>query len=131
MFIDIIKFIHLLTTLGLIGLAVYCLALTLSTQFASLFPNPSQKISRLNRAMLLLTGIALMTGTLLVYPKHFTFHTHWIDVAYAAVLAVGALLIICSRVKISRSVSLLFYLFLIIIFLVVTHDAISKSTFIF
>src|SRR5437762_1129139 len=84
MIIDILKWLHLLLTLSLLGSTCFCLVLVSRKQF--------DNIHKLNRLMLWLLLFALLTGTLLVYPKHFTFHTPWIQSAFILVFLFGTLL---------------------------------------
>ncbi len=88
--------------------------------------------------LLLLTAI---TGTFLVYPRHFNFHTHWIIAAYLLVTVCGALFLYLYRQQrgfaqgdLSYSLSSLclerISLFLsTFVFLVLIHDAVLKQTF--
>jgi len=128
--INILKFIHLLLTLSLLGSTIFCLMLT---SFKTHFPQ-NDMISRMNRIMLWLLAFSLITGTLLVYPKHFTFHTPWIEAAYLLIFLAGLLVsgLIFLRKKnqwawVLRGI----YLILIILLIGVIHDAVTKTTFLF
>jgi uncharacterized membrane protein SirB2 len=81
--------------------------------------------------MLYFSLFAILTGTLLVYPKHFTFHTPWIQAAYLLVTIFSlGILTLQKKNKIPRLIKLFSYLILIVILIGVIHDAVTKSTFI-
>jgi len=122
--IDVIKFIHLLLTLSLLGSTFFCLILIYFQQ--------NDLIKRLNRIMLWLLVFAVLTGTLLVYPKHYTFHTNWIQAAYILVFLFGTLLSLLAVFRKKRPwrwLSGISYFFLIILLIVIIHDAVTKTTF--
>ncbi len=111
MLVSFIKFIHILSILGLIGLMFY---------------------SKAHRILLILCGIALITGTLLVYPKHFTFHTPWIKAAYTLLFVFIFSLWALRKSKINNSfVNIGAYSFLIALLVLTIHDAVTKSTILF
>jgi drug/metabolite transporter (DMT)-like permease len=124
----LVKFLHLLFVLSLAGIIVYCLSVVSTKKFVL---NPAYqkiKIHHLNRYLLLLAAGALCTGTLLVYPKHFTYHTSWIQTAYALLaLFAGILLILLSiKQRFARSIWLMIYLLLALILITAIHDAVTK-----
>ncbi|MHB1947493.1 MAG: hypothetical protein ACYCQI_05205 [Gammaproteobacteria bacterium] len=124
MLIHVLKFIHLLATLGLLGLAIACLSLVSSKKF--------DLITRLNKIMLALVLFAMLTGTFLVIPKHFTFHTPWIQAAYffCVIFFLGVLILILTQKHCKqRWAWYLSYLLLIGILIGIVHDAVTKSTF--
>ena len=126
MLTDFLKFIHLLLTLSLLGSAVCCLIL------ASLQKNSLNTLTTLNRTMLWLLVFTVITGTLLVYPKHFNFHTPWIQAAYVLVFLCGtliSLLLACRKKYQGRWLWGMSYLFLLGLLVIVVHDAASKTTF--
>lgn len=134
MLVNVLKFIHLLLTLSLLGSSLFCLILISFRKSAPAHPPQNDMINRVNRTMLWLLAFSLITGTLLVYPKHFTFHTPWIQAAYLLVFLVGLLVsgLIFLRKKnqwawVSRGI----YLILIVLLIGVIHDAVSKTTFLF
>jgi len=142
MLIHIVKFIHLVFALGLLGLAIYCLLLIGSKKFGMTTRNHRQRIIRSNKILLLFSLLAMITGSLLVIPKHFTFHTPWIQAAYILLLVFGvgiALLTLLKRKRVSRrGISnterfgwLVAYCFLIMILIGIVHDAVMKATFLF
>ena len=127
MLIDVLKFIHLLLTLSLLGLTFFCLILASFT----IHPERKNRMIRLNRIILWLLGFALLTGTLLVYPKHYTFHTPWIQAAYILVFLSGAIvsMLIYFRKKIRWGwLWVVSYIFLAIILAGIVHDAVTKTT---
>ena len=135
MLINFLKFFHILLTLGLIGSTFYCLLLITNKKF---FSAPLAKttitLTQLNKIILTLLFFAVLTGTFLVYPKNFTFHTPWIQAAYLFVFifGVGIFSLIIQRNKLTKV--LLWratYLFLILILIGITHDAVTKSSLLF
>lgn len=134
MLIHFLKFIHLLLTLGLIGSALTCLALIGSKQFSSVHFDSQNTITRLNKMMLLLALLVMLTGTFLVHPKHFTFHTPWIQAAYVLVLifslAIASLILFKKNLK-QKWLWRVTYLCLIIVLIGIIHDAVTKTTFLF
>lgn len=133
MLIDLLKFIHIIFVLGLLGAVGYCLYLVGTKRFAMFHFNQGDPITRLNKIMLYLALCAILTGTFLVYPKHFTFHTPWIKAAYVLVgffcLVMGTL--IFFKKKRHKRWWRLIYLVMLILLVGVTHDAVTKSTFLF
>lgn len=129
MLTNLLKFFHLIFTLSLLGSTVYCLILTLFKQHNA---EIGIYIRQLNHFMLLAGALALVTGTFLVYPKHFTFHTPWIKAAYALVfsflLGVAWLASNKNRHK-SRWLTRGIYFVLLIILSLIVHDAVTKTTF--
>lgn len=125
MLVNVTKFIHLIATLGLLGLAISCVALVGSKRF--------DLITRYNKIMLALTCFAILTGTLLIYPKGFTYHTPWIQAAYifSTIFCLGLLLLIYLHKYQQRWLWCLSYLLLIIILIGIVHDAVLKTTFLF
>jgi hypothetical protein len=119
----------------LLGSIVYCITLVTQKKFVLDTGNHQQKIHIMNRYIQWLALLAILTGTLLVYPRHFTFHTPWIQTAYALVIlfagSVGLLAWLAKKhyVK-SRWVWLVMYLFLGSILVIAVHDAVTKTSFI-
>ncbi len=122
MFVDILKFIHLLLTLSLLGLTFVCLI------SVTLVDVKRETLSTLNRIMLWLLVFSVLTGTLLVYPKHFTFHTPWIQAAYVLVFLCGTLISLLLVFKPRRFVWGISYLLLALLLLGVVRDAVTKTT---
>jgi len=115
--VALLKFVHVLCALGLLGLIVYG------------FIDPSKPLSR--KIILGLSVLALLTGTLLVHPKHFTFHTPWIQAAYSLLLVfvLMTLWISAQKNKLPLWVWRLIYLVLIAILAIIIHDAVMKTVF--
>jgi hypothetical protein len=132
MLIHLLKFIHLICVLSLLGATAYCLLLIVSKKF-SLANNTylHDKITRVNKALLRFGLLAMLTGTLMVYPKHFTFHTPWIQAAYLLVtlFALGIFTLLKLKDKQWRGVRLVVYVALIAMLLALVHDAVTKTTF--
>lgn len=116
--IYLLKFIHLLCTLSLLGLIIYIVL------FA---PNRMKQLSRL---MLYLSLLALMTGTLLIYPKHFSFHTPWIQAAYLLIVVFATGIIFLRRIE-KKFLQRTGLIALSVILLLIVHDAVTKTTFLF
>jgi len=79
--------------------------------------------------------IAMLLGTLLVLPKHYTFHTPWIQAAYFFVgILFLAILLLASIIKKKKNITQKHfwqgaYLFLIIILICIIRDAVMKTSF--
>ena len=130
MLTNLLKFSHLIFTLSLLGSTIYCFILTLFKQQTI---EIGVQIKQLNQFILLIGILALMTGTFLVHPKHFTFHTPWIKVAYLLIvifsLGIAWLIAHKNRQK-SRWLTCGIYFMLLIILGLIVHDAVTKTTFI-
>jgi peptidoglycan/LPS O-acetylase OafA/YrhL len=119
--LNILKFIHVLLALGLLSLTAGCLVLV----------GYKQKLTKFNKALLCLGFLALLTGTLLIYPTHYTLQTRWIQAAYLLLvifmLGVGLL----SFKKKYQPIRLyqFFYLLLLALLIIITHDAVRKNVF--
>lgn len=122
MLIDLIKFIHLLITLGLLGLTFHCVT-----------AKGTLNLKRINVTLLSLSVLAIATGTLLVYPKHFTFHTPWIQAAYVLVvgfcLCIGSMVFFNRKICVPKNLLRGIYLILFTLLVLVIHDAVTKTTF--
>lgn len=143
MVIHFLKFIHIIFALSLLGSTIYCLALVGSRQFGLRSISQSDKINRLNGLLLAMSFFALITGTVLVHPTHFTFHTPWIRAAYLLVVVFGLSVIALMSLKKKRILPSqadkisgmqqwawrFAYLALVIILILVVHDAVTKTTF--
>ena len=119
-----IKFLHVFIALGLLGLTFLCFALN--------GPQNLTKEVRFNKILLILAPFALITGTLLVYPKQYTFHTHWILAAYALLgifcsLVIFALLL--QKKFTSQWLWKTLYFILLGILILIVHDAVTKTSF--
>lgn len=100
---------------------------------SAVLTGPEQSQTRRDKVMLGLALLALLTGTLLVYPKHFTFHTPWIQAAYLFValfcLAIIGLIYLKKKQTSVSWVINLGYFVLVIVLMLVVHDAVTKITF--
>lgn len=121
--IHFLKFLHVLIALSLLGSTFYCIA----------FARPKSAYTiRINNILLLFVFLALLTGTLLIYPKHFTFQTPWIMAAYLLLLVFSSGLLLLNKIKFKiQSVNKLIYIFLFFVLILITHDAVTKTTFLF
>lgn len=130
MLINIIKFIHIIFVLILCGATIYCLAQVTAKKYA-LASLQNDTVTRLNKIILGCLGVAAVTGTLLVYPKHFTFHTPWIQAAYLFVVILSAsifLLLLFRKSLRSRWILGGSYVGLGVVLIAVIHDAVTKHT---
>lgn len=121
MLIHLLKFFHLLLALGLLSTTLYCFILIGSKNI---------NIPRLNKHMLIVALLTMITGTFLVYPKYFTFHTPWIQAAY--IFLIGYCLGIFFLMKYHKKnivFGRIIYLILLLILIFVVHDAVTKTTF--
>ncbi|MDR3478294.1 MAG: hypothetical protein P4M14_09720 [Gammaproteobacteria bacterium] len=121
----LLKFMHIIFALSLLGTAVYCIVAVGFKKKSNL---------RLNKILLLLSVFALLTGSLLVIPKHYSFTTPWIQAAYILVLLFGllvsGLLVLKKKMWLNHPTWwLLSYLFLTALLIIIIHDAVTKSTF--
>jgi hypothetical protein len=134
MLIDVLKFLHLLCILGIVGSTLYCIRLVATKKFALANTNHQQKISLLNRIIMWLVVFAIITGTLLVHPTNFTFHTPWIIAAYLLIavfsFGMGMLQMMRKRFKQQpRWVWLVIYGLLMIVLMLVVQGAVTKTAF--
>lgn len=123
MLIFFLKFFHVILALSLFGLLFYSIKTIGTKKFSSQF---------FHRGTVGLVFLSLITGTLLIYPKHFTFHTPWINAAYLLVFIflVGIFFLKKLQQKIiPRIILQIGYLSLFILLMVVVHDAVTKTTF--
>lgn len=127
---NILKFVHLLLTLGLLSSTIYCVTQVVSKQWSL----ADGIMLRMHKGILVQIVLVAITGTFLVYPKGFTFHTPWIQAAYIFItlFTLGILSLIFFRKKIKYSwMGCLVYLVLMAILIGIVHDAVMKETFIF
>lgn len=83
---ELIKTVHLIIVMLLMG------GITIMMIFSLKAPQGWHKVRyTVLRALLWLLLFTAITGTLLVHPRHFTFHTHWIIAAYILVILCGSL----------------------------------------
>jgi hypothetical protein len=124
MLIFFLKFIHVIFALSLFGGTLYCLTAK------------HNLIASSTKPLLFMSLLAMLTGTLLVYPKHFTFHTPWIIAAYTLLFLVmlGILFLFSLKKKgiFNRPWNLrVTYFILGLLLLFIIHDAVTKTTFLF
>lgn len=124
MLVNFLKFFHLLLALGVLAGMFYCLAAIRTHNF-------NQVSVRINRVTIIHALLATITGTLLVYPKHYTFHTPWIQAAYlfmGLVTGILILLIVLRNNKYYRAICSVAYLLIVLMLMGVVHDAVTKVT---
>ena len=133
MIVHFLKFIHILLTLTLLGTAGFCLILIGTRKLTGVPGSRSDLLFRLNKAMLHTALLAMLTGTLLVYPKHFTFHTPWIQAAYLLVGFFCFVMVLLLIFKQKRNLKFLGVLYAVMFVLLVgvVHDAVTKTSFLF
>lgn len=125
MLIYLLKFLHVVIAISLLASAFFCLATSGSKNYLR---------NRLHKNMLWLALLAAMTGSLLVHPQKFTFHTHWILAAYLLVFifSIGILFLIFLNKKQfwgKKKLESLVYFGLIILLILVVQDAVTKTTY--
>ncbi len=116
--IETLKCLHLLFVLGLLGTVLYSLFLFVTSK-GRIPSTPTPCIWALASG-------ALITGTLLVHPRHFTFHTPWIQAAFVLLGIFFGGMLLLQTVKNKKAVATL-WIALLIILVFMTHDAVSKS----
>ena len=128
---ELIKAFHLIVVMLLIGGTITAIYLQIKTPQHWLIWR-----SRLLRALLWLLLLAGVTGTMLVHPRHFTFHTHWIIAAYILLLLCGGVLqypklMQHTETSILRGIWLERTALLLTMasFVLIVHDAVTKQTF--
>jgi hypothetical protein len=124
--IYLIKFIHIISALSLLGITMYCLVFIIKTKT---IPLPL-----IHKRLLYISLLAMLTGTLLIYPKHFSFATPWIQAAYILVICYASIIALFNRYRDAflfkyQGIISISYLMLIVLLIVVIHDAVTKSTF--
>jgi hypothetical protein len=135
------KWLHLVLVVLLLGsvLASYALtsaALRGAKPQASLVWRMSQWSDRLS---FLWMALLALSGTLLIYPKGFTYHTPWIDAAYVFLLLAACLVVALLNLKwaepdaefgCAQRVGMhLCYGTLSLVLMVIAYEAVSKHTF--
>jgi hypothetical protein len=136
MIISFIKLTHMLFVLLLLGSTLYCGYLACSRKYALATQHYHKKTSRIHDLMIVSVVMALITGSLLVIPKNFTFHTPWIQAAYffSALFAMGMLVLNRLKKKFpaaQRGIWLAFYIGLAVTLICLIQGAVTKSAFIF
>ncbi len=132
MSVALIKFSHLILALGIVGMLFCCM---LATFKQPLFAYNHKTITHIERGLIIMMTIGMITGAFLVYPKGFTFHTPWIRAAFELLTMSIVLLGIQNlwrRKKtpttVSQRIFRLNYVVIIILMVLLTHDAITKHT---
>jgi hypothetical protein len=132
MLTSILKFVHMLFVLTLLGSTFYAVVLVTSRKFVIAKTHQHARLQRVHQIMLLSLTFALVTGTLLVYPKELTFRTYWIQAAYglSAVFAGGVILLsLFQQHKLTdkRWTWAIFYFLLGAVLVGSIHGAVTKS----
>lgn len=108
----------------LIGSIFFCFGITQKI----IEPQKNNLFSILQKTGISIGVLAGVTGSLLIYPKHYTLHTHWIIAAYL-LLASFILLILYSHKIRSRTAWVGFCTLSLLILITIVHDAVLKQTF--
>jgi hypothetical protein len=136
MLIELLKFIHVSFALILIAAIIYSIVLTCSKKFTRAPTRHQQTLLRIRRLMLMIVLMAVVTGSLLIYPKNFSLHTPWIIAAYLSALlfSTGLAAMTWMKKKFSNSrrwAWLTLYIFLSFALLTLVHGAVTKQAFYF
>lgn len=125
MIIEILKFLHLLFALTLFGLVLF----NFSTQLSSRKMSLSYKTDYFSLVVVLLLFI---TASFLVVPKGYTFATPWINTAFTLLTVITIQLFLSVYFKKKKSMLKKFLLanygIMIIILIMIVHDAVTKHT---
>jgi len=71
--------------------------------------------------------LALLTGALLIYPKHYSFHTPWVQMAFIIVsIFILGIIVLFFYKKMDHA---FFYSILLVLLILISQDAIRKITF--
>lgn len=122
-----VKFLHVMFAMVLIGSIFFCFSLTQKITE----PSTSQKnvlFSTLQKIIISMSVFAGITGSLLIYPKHYTIHTHWIITAYLLLTGFILLIIYAHKIR-SRTIWLGFCTLCLCLLIAIVHDAVLKQTF--
>lgn len=124
--IHFIKFLHLVFALSLLGMVIYCFGMTRKITVPS--THRHTRLLHLKKILLFASVAAALTGTALVYPKHYTFHTHWIQAAYGLIAIFIGSVFFSHKFK-SKLQWIALLTCLTIILVAIIHDAVMKQTF--
>jgi uncharacterized membrane protein YozB (DUF420 family) len=130
MLVNCLKFLHLLCVLSLFGTLIY--------GFVCISRKNISAIISIHQVIIVISLLAMLTGTFLVHPKHFTFHTPWIKAAYLLLITfcIGITLLKNRAAKIKpasfssrqRMAWQITYVILGSVLILITHDAVTKTT---
>lgn len=114
-----VKFFHLILALSLLGSVTFCLV---SARSHSICVN-----YRWNVALLWLALLAMITGTLLIHPLHFTFHTLWIKAAYVLFFCFIGCVLAKTFLTMPLWATRGIYFILLLLLLCIIHDVVTKT----
>lgn len=118
---SLLKFLHIVVALSLVGTVISCGVSAIRGKF------PER-----TRPLVALCLCALASGSLLVIPKHYTFTTPWIMAAYLLVSFFILITVLGFFLKKNqRFLTTAAYLILATLLVIIIHDAVTKSTFLF
>jgi hypothetical protein len=121
--IHLIKFMHLLFALSLFATTFICLIYTFSPKFSA-----SKRLNA-HKLLLVFSLLAMISGTLLVYPKNYTFQTTWIQAAYFLLLLIGFIIsLLIFFHKKPKRIWAVGYLIILLLLSLIIHDAVRKTT---
>lgn len=125
MLIDILKFLHILCALTLFGLVLFNLI--------SLLITPKKMLSiHTDYFSVIVMIILFVTASFLVIPKGYTFATPWINIAFTFLTLIMIQMCLSIYLKIKKNhlkkLLTLNYGVMVIILMMIIHDAVSKHT---
>jgi uncharacterized membrane protein len=142
-----LKLLHLLNGTLLLGTLISSYLVVLYAgrqQSACLFTSLIRSTFIFDIVVLLTLLAQLLTGSLLVHPRHYDFNTPWITAAYILLTVVVSLwiLTIFTRINHYRRVAHnnfvstpkrlhIYYALILIAVILIIHDAVTKYTFLF
>jgi len=125
-----LKFAHIVLVLALLSSTLYCTILIGSER------QQHHRITFIHKILFFTGLLAALTGTLLVHPRHFTFHTPWIQAAYILFFAFFLGVLLAKKRFLQRPVGKKerlvwqgFFLVFLLILIFIVHDAVTKTTF--
>ena len=70
----------------------------------------------------------MISGSLLIYPKGYTFHTHWIQAAYLLLSIFVLSIFLLKYLKYFKYLKIIYFI-LILLLIFIIRDAVTKTTF--
>jgi hypothetical protein len=138
--VDVFKVIHVTLAVTFFGFVLLGYLITVRKQsHPQLTLSTNQLLPFIDSIIFSFLLLSVFWGTVLVYPKHFTFHTPWVVAAYllsATFFAVYGLIIvlrkkICHQAhsKFTKLLLHLLYALIFIMLIFIIHDAVTKQTY--
>lgn len=139
--VDIVKFLHLLLVLGLVGSLVasyYFSCVSFRRADISLKQATMRYALMIDRISFICMFFLFATGSMLVIPKGFTFKTPWINAAYILLTVAAGLQVWLYKIKqrlldrgqfkVTIIMHSVFWL-TVVIYIGIIHDAVTKMTY--